>query len=390
MNVCFFSHSAEKGGAERSLLETIRVLKNRGDSCHVFLPRAGPLQCDLLAEGVRYTIWPYRWWADQRGTPRRRRILKCLTSCAALLLLPFLAYRVKQMGFDIIYSNSIVSPAGGIVALLLRLPHVWHIREFGIEDHDLFYYLGEELSCRFVDLASTVCLVNSKAVGQKHSRYVEPSKISVVYQAVSVPVSGMELEEYGPADNGALTCVTVGTLTPGKGQELAVRAVRSLRSVGKNVRLLIVGNGSYKYRKYLESLLEDDHLTNHDVQFSGYVDSPYRLMGNADVLLMCSRSEAFGRVTVEAMKLGLPVIGARSGGTTELISDGFNGYLFDPASVEDLADKLSKVYVDRPHLREMGMNARRWATESFSEEKYADEILLALTRAGARPGKVTI
>jgi glycosyltransferase involved in cell wall biosynthesis len=78
--------------------------------------------------------------------------------------------------------------------------------------------------------------------------------------------------------------------------------------------------------------------------------------------------EAFGRVTVEAMQLGRPVIGARSGGTTELIRDGETGLLFEVANPTDLAHKIRQVYEDRDLLSVLGAKARAWSEETFTEE----------------------
>ena len=85
------------------------------------------------------------------------------------------------------------------------------------------------------------------------------------------------------------------------------------------------------------------------MKFFGYVENTLPLIRGADVLLMCSRYDAFGRVTVEAMKLGKPVIGAKSGGTTELISEGFNGLLYTSGDHMELTGKIRYMY-DHPHV----------------------------------------
>ena len=98
----------------------------------------------------------------------------------------------------------------------------------------------------------------------------------------------------------------VGSLQKGKYQEDAIRAIGKLIDEGIDVRLYIVGEGKLKYKQYLESLIVRGDLKNH-VQFLGYIDNPFPLMQQTDILLMCSRKEAFGRVTVEGMKAGKQV-----------------------------------------------------------------------------------
>ena len=72
-----------------------------------------------------------------------------------------------------------------------------------------------------------------------------------------------------------------------------------------------------------------------------------------NALLMCSHAEAFGRVTVEALKGGRPVIGSRSGGTLELITEGVDGLLFTPGDVDDLAAAITRLATEPGLLRLM-------------------------------------
>lgn len=69
-----------------------------------------------------------------------------------------------------------------------------------------------------------------------------------------------------------------------------------------------------------------------------FIRDPYPAMLAADALLVCSRNEAFGRVVVDGMKLGRPVIYRASGGIPEMMRDGVTGLSYTPGSVEELAD----------------------------------------------------
>src|SRR5262249_15733417 len=73
------------------------------------------------------------------------------------------------------------------------------------------------------------------------------------------------------------------------------------------------------------------------VSVVGRVDDALAEIDLAHVGLMCSRSEAFGRVTVEYLRRGRPVIGTRSGGTPELVEEGITGWLYAPGNYEALA-----------------------------------------------------
>ena len=120
---------------------------------------------------------------------------------------------------------------------------------------------------------------------------------------------------------------------------------------------------------------------DNQVKFTGQVEDPGPSVKAADIALVCSRSEAFGRTTVEAMKLGKPVVGARGGATPELIRENFNGLLYAPGDYLDLSRKI-KFLIDHPEAaRQMGENGRRWAGEEFTVGKYAGKVLQVLEEA---------
>src|SRR5262249_58037516 len=109
------------------------------------------------------------------------------------------------------------------------------------------------------------------------------------------------------------------------------------------------------------------------VEFWGYVPDPERAFLEADVALMCSRNEAMGRVTAEAMSACRPVIGFDSGGTTELIDPGRTGLLYR-GGAEALAACMAR-YVAAPELAwQHGQAGWHDARRRHSTEAYAAQI----------------
>jgi glycosyltransferase involved in cell wall biosynthesis len=86
---------------------------------------------------------------------------------------------------------------------------------------------------------------------------------------------------------------------------------------------------------------------------------------------MCSKNEAQGRVTVEAMFNGCPVIGYASAGTLEIIKDKENGFLYT-----DIYDILQKVsYIEQHYdISYLIHNAQQYAQDNFSEELYGERL----------------
>jgi glycosyltransferase involved in cell wall biosynthesis len=169
-------------------------------------------------------------------------------------------------------------------------------------------------------------------------------------------------------------CVIIGALNEGKGQDQAIKAVAILACRGLNVELRILGKGGKTYTESLLALIKKSHLEGR-VKLEGHVKNPASFINRADVLLMCSRSEAFGRVTIEGMLSGKPVIGSDSGATAELIRDGFNGLLYEPDNPADLADKIILLVKDPAKARFLGENGKIWAEQQFSKVTHAANIL---------------
>ena len=175
-----------------------------------------------------------------------------------------------------------------------------------------------------------------------------------------------------------------GLGTSAKRQEEAIRAVARLHEQGLPIELLIVGEGDRQYERQLRELVVQLDVRDR-VQFLGQLDSASPVIRASDAVVTCSRHEAFGRVTVEAMLAGKPVVGARSGGTAELIRNGHNGFLYEPGDVEQLAGVLRRLIESPEKSRRIGETARTWAGEQFTEKRFGDEILACLaTLSGAR------
>jgi hypothetical protein len=127
---------------------------------------------------------------------------------------------------------------------------------------------------------------------------------------------------------------------------------------------------------YLEDLKEivRNAKLEQCVRFLDFQENPFPAVNQADIVLVCSRSEAFGRVTLEAMLLRKPVIGVNSGGTTELIREGFNGLLFEPGDYVQLADKIRYLMEHQGKIKEFGENGYEFAKEKFTKEEFSGKV----------------
>lgn len=370
MKIAIVSHSAALGGAELVLLELVTGLIARGVSVHVVLPGEGPLTGRLENAGARTWTVGYEWWAALRGSgsDAARRSGRNIVAVLSILAL------LRRLGPDVVLTNTLTIPSAAVAAKMLRIPHVWYLHEFGQKDHGLRFDLGLRWSVRLVNWLSARIIVNSHAVFDEFSRHVPSGKLRLAYCGVEVPDG---LTRCPDLPERPFRLVLVGLKAASKGQEDAIRAIGLLRERGRDVRLTLVGPGSPEYVLRLGELTREIRADDA-IDFVAFTEDRHRYVQQAHVALMCSRAEAFGRVTVEAMKLGLPVIGSNRGGTRELVRDEETGLLYSPGDPSGLADRIDRLYRDRELRERLGRNAQAWARATFSVARHTTEVMEVL------------
>ena len=127
------------------------------------------------------------------------------------------------------------------------------------------------------------------------------------------------------SDKKNIELIFVGTLTDRKNPILAINLLKQLIEKGYNVNLKIIGNG--KLRLKLEERVKKLNLLKQ-ITFYGNIDEPYEMLSASDIMIMPSFSEGTSRAMLEALFLGILCIGRSIGGNEDLITDGYNGYLF--------------------------------------------------------------
>ncbi len=367
-------HSSGKGGAEKALPKLLQALQQRGVTILALLPSRGPVEEDLKKNGIAYRVIRFPRWMSANSN-NYKRIVRILWNIFMVLPVAYLIFRWRC---DIVYTNTVTVSVGALAAKLTGKPHVWHFREFGYEDYGYRYDIGERLALEIMKRSSALFLANSQAVAKKYRACLPRKRITVVYEGYDQPdISNNDCAILCAEGNMDINCAIVGTLHAAKGQIDAILAIFRLKQENVRAKLYVIGDGQLEYKNQLLALVRQYSLEN-SVCFLGYLDNPLSIMTKCDALLVCSRSEAFGLVTIEAMSLGKPVIGTGTGGTLELIKDGFNGLLYSPGNHEELAEKIKFLYRHPNQALQMGENGRLWVADRFTEERYVTEVLSAL------------
>jgi len=361
-------------GASRSLLGLIEQLRVKGHVAHVLLPRDGPI-CEVLRRReIPFAIQRWRVWTTPDGFPRIRRALS-----AGKTLLLNQAYAKQAMDVcrefrpEIVHTNCSRTAFGSMLARRLGVPHTWHFREFlaGPYSSGGRFSFGRPASFAWIRRTSRAVVLVSHAVRREFRRYFGALPAYVVHDGV---MSAAEMEAASGIPLPAMppfTLALVGRFDPCKQPLVALEAVRLLRDLGANLKMLVGGWGQREDVEKVMSYIEEQGL-QPQVELMGFLEDVAGLFARSHAMVMPSVCDAFGRVTAEAMAYGRPVLGAAAGANPELISDGFNGYLFRAGDPYDLADKIRLLMRDPAELQQMSRNAAETASERFTDEQAAD------------------
>jgi glycosyltransferase involved in cell wall biosynthesis len=335
-------------------------------------PGKGNLAAECARHNVRTKIAFVPWWAYLERT--RRPGIEALVGALprAMILLPGLLHAVLllvRLRPTMVLTNTMTIPSHAFAAKVLGIPHYWVVREFGRDDHRLLFLVGYRRTIRLIRQLSESVICNSQAV-EKSLLALEPEmKTYVSYPIVDTPLRTPPKRRPGEQ----MRAVLVGVFAQSKGQHLAMEAIAVARKAGVDIELALIGAGNHKpLRKLARRLGVDDLVSIH-----GPTRDLGRYWSAAHVGLMCSECEAFGRVTVEAMRAGLPVCGTDSGGTPEIIDPGVNGLLSPAGDANALAANLMTLESDEHLRRNLAFRAAE-TTERFERDHYGDELAAIL------------
>jgi glycosyltransferase involved in cell wall biosynthesis len=181
-----------------------------------------------------------------------------------------------------------------------------------------------------------------------------------------------------PKNLKEIKLLSVGRLDPEKGVIYLVQAMEGLVASGtRNIILQLVGIGTEE-----ESLRQEVSRRGLDgkVSFLGYVKHDGHLLDlyrESDVFILPSLTEGWPQSLLEAMACGIPVVATRVGGIPQMVADGENGLLIDPASPEAICDAVTRLVDDfrlRIRLIERGLSTVRKHTLGAERDRIINRV----------------
>jgi len=387
MRIVFLSPSGQMGGAEACLLDALVVLRQaRPDwDLSVVLGEDGPLAGRSRESGATVQVLPFPTELARLGDSGSSG-----TALAAQLFSStpsVLRYRhqlrelFSTLRPDIIHSNGFKMHVLGATAKPENCALIWHIHDY-ISSRAVMAKLMRRLASR-----TDAIITNSRDVAEDTRSVLEGT-------ARIVPMLNVvDLNEFRPegpaldldrlsgmpdAPDGTIRVGLVATLAWWKGHRLFLEGLAGVDRA-LPVRGYYIGGALYKTQSQeslddLKQFAKELGLGDR-VGFTGVVSEPAAAIRAMDVVVHTSTEpEPFGRVIVEAMACGNPVITAGLGGAAEIITGNDCALTFDVKQPKSLADAITKLARDTELRRRLGSNGLSTARRDFGRERLAREL----------------
>jgi glycosyltransferase involved in cell wall biosynthesis len=341
MKILFLDQSGKPGGAELCLID---IAKPYRDSCLVGLFADGSFKNLLEQEQI-----PVKVFATEPLQVRKdSTLMQSLGSVSSLLPLITKATEIAR-DYDLIYANTQKAlVVGAIASFIARRPLVYHLHDILSADH--FSLTNRRIAVTLANRFASVVIVNSKAT---QTAFIEAGGRANLTEVI---YNGFDPDRYCPQEScrarirqqlGLEERFIVGhfsRLSLWKGQHILLEA---LTRCSKDVTAVFVGDALFGEQDYVEQLQRQvtEFKLEGRVRFLGFRSDIVSLMGACDLVAHTSIApEPFGRVIVEAMLCGRPVVAAAAGGALELVEQGKTGWLVTPGDSVELANIITTCY----------------------------------------------
>ncbi len=376
MKIMYISHERKMGGANLCLFELAKEMQRRGHEITVVVLHKGcSIDTMLKKSGIKVFYCFFGWWQQPKmWSPILKVCFRFLHTLQFISRIRISKYVIKNQ-IDIIHSNSSCIDIGMQVSVKTGIKHVWHFREYGDEDYNLEYIYGRLRSIQYINQNKTAVIFISSVLREAYLDIITPN-IQVIHDGVDDRY--ILNKKIIDTNKSHYTFLIAGNLNPNKNQKLILKAAVLLRDRDvKNINILIAGDStdllsSRLYKEQLLSFILEEKLEN--VKLLGYVEDMNSLRKDTDAEIVPSVSEAFGRVTVEAMLGKNVVIVSDAGANTELVENGRTGLVFESNNAQDLANKMEYLVKDAELENSLRTNAFILAKKKYTIKQNADQI----------------
>lgn len=366
------------GGSALSTFQLIRALREYGvKSSLICFDNATEKQKQQIGGLVenRVLFIPL-YWSNKRNRVKwwKRPMLETLTIWRTWWGHRY-QKRIKKLieahQIQLVHSSTLVNPEGAIAAKRNGLPHVWHAREL-IGPNTYYQFPRFQSWIKYVEKSASMLVANSLATSTNLSLYFSVAKITSIPNGID-PTS-FKLKTH--TQKKPLIVAILGNVTSRlKNHEFFIKTAQHLLKI-PYIEFRIYGSlpdDNDFYYLSLQKLIRELNLVG-SVNFMGNRDDVSIIMSEIDVLFHPTGHESFGRIFIEAMAGGIPIVAVDEGGAVELVRHGINGYRVAHNDVTAAAIEIEKLLNSAPLRNALGMSGRAIVEKEYSLSLLANRI----------------
>ena len=355
----------DKGGSAETTLQVVSLL-NR-ERYEVFLVHGlslesnmGVMEQEVLARDLSL--------AEKRGIrvfsiPSLLRRLSLKNDLLAFFSIYRLIKRIKP---HIVHTHtSKAGVLGRLAACLARVPIIIHTPH-GHVFHSYYGYIMTKIIVLVERILSLMTDKITALTDRERDEHLEQGvasieKYVIIHSGVmlqQIMNTNIDVEtgkkEFDIPQNSNVIGV-VGRLVPIKGHKYLVSAAKRIIKEFGNTVFVFVGDG------YLEARLQrqaESLGVRKNIIFAGWRNDVIKILGLFDVLVLPSLNEGMGKVLIEGMALGKPIVASSVGGIIDLVKNGDNGILVPPRDSDALAEAILKLIRNKNLTQELGKNGK--------------------------------
>jgi glycosyltransferase involved in cell wall biosynthesis len=369
----------DMGGSAQNTLQTCKKLSGKYETILVHGPsyesRMTALEKQIIEDGVKEGR---AQGVKVIALPSLVRSIRPVKDFRALISLVWLISKEKP---DIVHTHSSKAGIlGRLAAKIAGVPYIVHTPHghvfyghFGILASKIFLWV-ERIFSKFTD--RMVALSNGEKNDYVKLTVCPPEKLFKIHSGVDLKQfmqpNGNRVEKrrsLGLDQNGAVIGF-VGWLLPIKGPAYLLKAMAHIWPDHPTASLVMVGKGELDVDLRAQALRMN---ANGKVKFLGWREDIDEIMPVFDLLVLPSLNEGMGRVLVEAMAAGKPVVASEVGGIPDLVKHGETGYLVRPADEKALANGIKKLLNDPERAGQMGQRGKEYCRQ-FSLEAMIEKL----------------
>lgn len=269
---------------------------------------------------------------------------------------------IRNEHVDIVHSNNGPIVCGYEVCNKLGIPHIWHIREYGDKDFNIWMFPSKKVFRQWLSKSYVISITKDLI---KYNQLEGNVKAQVIYNGVR---KKCDIHNDYPKDK---YFICASRISKEKGFCQIIRVFSKFHELYSDHRLKIIGIGIIDYIEQLKNMAERLNVISF-IDFEGYKDNVSDYMAHATALLVASPYEGFGRMTAEAAFAGCLVVGKNTAGTKEILEiTGGYPFITDDEMLEAMVTVCN---LTEEEYRDKASYAQKQAILNFSEETYVNQV----------------